>query len=197
MFAIFSVLFCLVSGLKTTLHYKDDYLTFTRSLEGTGFKRDLKTHIQIHDSSITHLNITERVPKEWFVDQEEVPIDLLSIFPSMIDIEKPVSSSKDHMFYLWLDVSNGEVKYSYPIHTRYNEPQYNRDSVGIVVGGPVILTSGGVKIEIPGELEGEMPVGRLEDVNMVLWVTMCISVGVGVWLMMSIIQGDAYRKKQG
>ena len=183
-------------SLETTISYQDKSLTFSRSLLGSGFKRDLVTTITLHDPSITHLNITEKVPKEWFVDQEEVPGNLKSFFPTMIDIEKPVSSSSDHIFYIWLDVSNQQLTYFYPIHTRYNQPNFEQDAVRIGLPGPTVVLSTGKKLEIAGRIEAEMPVGRLEDLKMVLWVTLCMSGGVGVWLMMGIVKGDDYRKKQ-
>jgi hypothetical protein len=193
---IFLALISSSLSLETTISYQDKSLTFSRSLLGTGFKRDLVTTITVHDPTITHLNITEKVPKEWFVDQEEVPGNLNSFFPNMIDIEKPVSSSSDHIFYIWLDVSNPELSYFYPIHTRYNQPNLEQDTVRIELAGPSVVLSTGKKLEIPGRIQAEMPVGRLEDLKMVLWVTLCISGSVAVWLMISIVKGDDYRKKQ-
>ena len=156
-------LICSSYSLETTISYQDKSLTFSRSLLGSGFKRDLVTTILIHDPSITSLNITEKVPKEWFVDQEEVPGNLKSFFPAMIDIEKPVSSSSDHIFYIWLDISNLQLTYFYPIHTRYNQPNFEQDAVRIELPGPTVVLSTGKKLEIAGRIEAEMPVGRLED----------------------------------
>lgn len=168
MFLLFTIVFFAQGNNKIELKNKDIY--FYRELRGSGFKQDIFTIVSTNTQK--NCKLYEEISKDWFVDKEELGKYPKFIFSSNIDIELPSTLSSSHKFTIEFQ---SNLNFTFPIHMRYNDCLLGSEYKKIFLKAPII-DCGGQRFELNSEIEARMPVGKLEDTNLVLSVTFVVVV---------------------